>query len=253
MTSQNKWVFISGSSGGIGTALIEAFAKEGCCILAHARKPNESFESRISEFQYKYGTHILPIYFDMLDESNMKAEISKLYSKKIYPSVLVNNAGVAHGGLFQMTSISKIMEVFEINLFSTMRLTQLLLKGMSRVQEKKAIINVASIAGMDLLPGNSAYGVSKAAIIAWTKTLAGELGTQDIRVNAVAPGLTDTDMGAYMTKNAGKEMLVSSAMERLANPEEIAEAVVFLADNKASFVNGEVLRVDGGGVVRVRL
>lgn len=243
---QDKWVFISGASGGIGTALLKSFASKGYCIIAHARKPRESFVSTIEKIQRKYSVSVVSVYFDMCDEVAMKATIQDLYKKRIYPSVLINNAGVAHGGLFQMTPVSQIKEVFEVNLFSAMKLTQFLIKGMMRVEGNRAIVNIASIAGIDLLPGNSAYGVSKAAVIAWTKTLAGELGGFGIRVNAVAPGLTDTNMSTLMEKKAGEEMIKSSSMKRLAKSSEIATTVVFLAGEEASFVNGETLRVDGG-------
>ena len=100
--------------------------------------------------------------------------------------------------------------------------------------------------GIDLKVGNCAYGVSKAAMIAFTKTLAAECGPLGVRVNAICPGLSATDMGAQMEEKAGREMIARSAMNRLAEPEEIARAAVFLASDGASFVNGQILSVDGG-------
>ena len=144
-----------------------------------------------------------------------------------------------------MTAISKIREVFDINLFSHMELTQLFLRYMIK-NGGGSIINVASITGEDLNIGNCAYGVSKAAMIAFTKTLAAETASLGVRVNAVSPGLTETDMAAQMEENASKRMISESAMKRLAKPEEVAKMILFLATDNASFINGQIIRVDGG-------
>ena len=126
-----------------------------------------------------------------------------------------------------------------------MELTRLVLKIMTR-KKSGSIVNISSIAGLDLAAGNSAYGVSKAALAAWTKTLAAEFTGSGIRINAVAPGLTDTRMAVLMEEKAKQEMISASAMNRLAKPEEIAQAVFFLTSDAASFINGQILRVDGG-------
>ena len=144
-----------------------------------------------------------------------------------------------------LTPLKKVRELFEVNLFSQMRLTQLFVKPML-LRQAGAIVNVASISGLDMKPGNSAYGVSKAALIAWTKVLATELGSSGIRVNAVAPGLTDTDGGNLMEAKARAAMLEASALKRMGTVDEIAQVVCFLAADEASFVNGQIIRVDGG-------
>lgn len=238
-------VLITGSRRGIGKTMVESFAREGLNVFAHARQPNVEFESYLKELSEAYSVHIRPIYFDMTDIENMKKTIKELYKEDIRLDVLVNNAGIAHGGLFQMTSVDTIRQVFDINLFSQMSLTQLVLRGMQR-NKSGCIINMASISGIDLQAGNSAYGVSKAGIIAWTKTLAAEMGEYGIRVNAIAPGLTDTDMSRQMESKAGAAMKEQSVMKRLATPQEVANVAVFLASDRASFVNGQTIRVDGG-------
>ena len=241
---RGKNVFITGTRRGIGRELVRAFAMRGASIYAHARKASEEFEAHNAELAQDYGVTIRPVYFDMTDENAMKAAVQEIM-KEMSPHILINNAGLQHGGFFMLTPLKKVRELFEVNLFSQMRLTQLFVKPML-LRQAGAIVNVASISGLDMKPGNSAYGVSKAALIAWTKVLATELGSSGIRVNAVAPGLTDTDGGNLMEAKARAAMLEASALKRMGTVDEIAQVVCFLAADEASFVNGQIIRVDGG-------
>lgn len=242
---EGKTAFITGTNRGLGEAFVVEFAKNGVNVLAHARRETPEFLEKIDGISRKYGVSITPVFFDMTDSDAMKKGVRAIIAAKIPVDVLVNNAGIAHGGLFQMTAISKIREVFDINLFSHMELTQLFLRYMIK-NGGGSIINVASITGEDLNIGNCAYGVSKAAMIAFTKTLAAETASLGVRVNAVSPGLTETDMAAQMEENASKRMISESAMKRLAKPEEVAKMILFLATDNASFINGQIIRVDGG-------
>ena len=241
---RGKNVFITGTRRGIGRELVRAFAMRGASIYAHARKASEEFEAHNAELAQNYGVTIRPVYFDMTEENAMKAAVQEIM-KEMSPHILINNAGLQHGGFFMLTPLKKVRELFEVNLFSQMRLTQLFVKPML-LRQAGAIVNVASISGLDMKPGNSAYGVSKAALIAWTKVLATELGSSGIRVNAVAPGLTDTDGGNLMEAKARAAMLEASALKRMGTVDEIAQVVCFLAADEASFVNGQIIRVDGG-------
>jgi 3-oxoacyl-[acyl-carrier protein] reductase len=175
----------------------------------------------------------------------MKVSVNELLPPDRKIDVLINNAAVAHGGLFQMTPISVVRSVFDVNFFAQLELTQLMIRRMSR-QKSGAIVNIGSISGIDLAAGNVAYGVSKAALMAFTQTLAAEVGPLGLRVNGVAPGLVMTDMATQMEKKAGIEMIQNSAMKRMAAVEEIAQVVLFLASDAASFVNGQVIHVNGG-------
>lgn len=241
---QGKTVFITGTNRGIGKAILEAFAERGAKLIAHARKPSQEFENALLNLSQKHNVSITPIYFDLNDTEAMKTAVKEtLTIGKI--NILINNAGTQHGGFFLMTPVRKMQDIFEINLFAQMRLTQMLLKPML-AQKSGNIINIASISGLDMKPGHSAYGVSKAALIAWTKVLAAEVGSSGVRVNAIAPGLTDTDGGEFMETKAKSAMLEASVLKRLGKPEEIASVTCFLASDAASFVNGQIIRVDGG-------
>ncbi len=241
-----KIVLITGARGGIGRAMIKRFAEEGYHIVACTRSENNEFTEYLLSIESQYCVKTYQAFFDSTDAETMKKEIKRIQKETGGIDILVNNAGIAHGGLFAMTKVQTIRDVFDVNLFSYMELTQMILRSMMR-QKSGCIINMSSIAGINVRAGNSAYGVSKAAVKAWTETLAVECAPYGIRVNAIAPSLVDTDMAKHMENKAGEEMIRASAMDRLAKPEEIADVVVYLASNHASFINGQTIVVNGGG------
>jgi 3-oxoacyl-[acyl-carrier protein] reductase len=244
MLLQGKTAIVTGSSRGIGRAIVERFAAHGAAIWAHARKETPEFTTAIAECAARHGVEIKPVYFDVTDGDAMKAAVKQIAAAGRI-DILVNTAGIAHGGMFLMTPLAKVREVFDVNFFAPLAITQTVANGM-RKTGGGSIVNLASIAGLDLAAGNVAYGTSKAALIAATHTLAAELAAHKIRVNAIAPGLTDTDMATQMEKKAAAEMVERSASKRLAQPAEIADCAVYLASEMASHVTGQVLRVDGG-------
>ena len=240
-----KNAIVTGSNRGIGKAIVSCLAENGANIWACARKANSNFESELHELSRENNVWILPIYYDLTNPEQIKEAFKTISLQKKNIDILVNCAGISSSFIFQMTSVNLIRDIFEVNVFAAMELTQYCLKCMTR-QKSGSIINVASISGIDAHPAKAVYGSSKAALIHFTKALASEVGKQGIRVNAIAPGPTDTDMIRKTFDTIGDSILERCAMGRLAKPEEIAQVVAFLASDQSSFVNGQVIRIDGG-------
>lgn len=144
-----------------------------------------------------------------------------------------------------MTSQKKLKEVFQINYFAQIQITQAVSKIMMK-QNSGSIIFMSSVMGLDSMPGGSAYGASKAAITMLVKSLAKELGSFRIRVNAIAPNLVDTDMANQMEEKSYNDMIQRSALKRIGYPSEVAQTALFLASDDSSYITGQTIRVDGG-------
>lgn len=245
MDFQDKNVILTGANRGIGREILEQFVKSGANVWACIRKENKEFEEYCLGLEKKHGVWIEIVAFDLSEEAQIKAGIKTILSEKKKIDILVNNAGIAHGGLFQMTSMDTLRDVFQINYFAALQISQLVARGMMR-QKSGVIINIASVGGIEANPGYMAYGSSKAALIWATKCMAKELGVYGIRVNAVAPGLTETSMGNYKSEEELLKVINRTSLRRMAKTDEIAKAVLYLASDDASFITGEILKADGG-------
>jgi 3-oxoacyl-[acyl-carrier protein] reductase len=245
MLLEQKTAVISGCNRGIGKATLETFAENGADIFACVRKESAEFTDVITKLAVKTGVSITPIYFDFAESEQVKAGIKSIISSKKQIDILVNNAGVATGSFFQMTSMQNLKQLFEINFFSQILFTQGISRYMSRFKTG-SIINIASTAGLIGDAGTTSYGSSKAALMFATKTMANELGVMNIRVNAIAPSITRTDMFDQMDENSRSKLIESSALKRPAEAVEVANVSLFLASSLSSFITGQVLRVDGG-------
>lgn len=242
---RGKNVLITGCNRGIGKEILTKFASQGTNIVACIRTNSEDFSSYANVLRYRYNIDIEVILMDLTNPESIAAAMRDIFRRKIVIDILINNAGVAFGGFLSMTSMSKLREVFEINFFSQVLITQYVAKWMQK-RKSGVIVNMASIAGIDAMEGYTAYGSSKAALIYFTKTLSKELAISGVRVNAVAPGLIDTEMAQQMDNKAAEKMVTQNSMGRLGNPSEIAELVTYLASDSSSFINGQIVRIDGG-------
>ena len=246
MLLKDKNAIITGAAGGIGRSTVECFAANGANIWACELRGSEKFEKDMADLAEKYGVWIETVYFDVTDEEQVKSAVKRIRSKKCSIDVLANVAGiVAPSTSFPMTDMAKIKKVFEVNFFALTLLTQYVSRLMIR-QNSGSIVNIASIAGIDGDPAQYEYAASKAAVIGGTKKLARELATNNIRVNAIAPGMIQTEMGAHIEDNLRDEILAKVMMKRMGKPEEIANAIAFVASDMASYMTGQVIRVDGG-------
>jgi 3-oxoacyl-[acyl-carrier protein] reductase len=245
MELQGKTALITGVNRGIGLAILKLFVKEGANIIACMRSKDDDFELELQRYALKYNVSLVQCYFDLKDDDSVKEAFHDIYRNKYSIDILVNNAGVVSKGFLQMTKIDSIKEMFQINFFSQILITQYVLKIMQKAKHG-SIINMGSIGGIDAHTANLSYGCSKAALMYFTKTLSQEYAQYNIRVNTIAPGMVDTNMAKEMGETANNEILSRCALKRLAKPEEIAQLALFLASDNSSFITGQTIRIDGG-------
>lgn len=243
---KGKNTVITGARRGIGRATVEVFAENGANIWACARKKDAMFEQDMARIAEAHGVQIEPVYFDLTDEAQIKQAIKQIQSTKRPVDILVNNAGVMpENSLFVMIPAAKLRETFELNFFSQMILTQYISRLMIR-KHSGSIINLSSMAAIDGAKAQLGYVGSKAAIAGATKQLSIELGEHGIRVNAVAPGVIESDMSGQIEGTVMQNILSKTVMKRIGNPREVANVIAFLASDQASYVTGQIIRVDGG-------
>lgn len=240
-----KTAVVTGSNRGIGKAILENFAANGASVFACARKETEEFTNLAIEISAKNSVEIIPIYFDSMNHEELKQAFQTIRDSKRTIDILVNNSGIGHNALFQMTSLDKLNEVLHVNFVAPFIFTQYLTKLMVR-QRSGNIITISSTAALDGTEGKSAYGASKAALIAMTKVIASELRQFGIRANAIAPGMTDTEILACLPEQVVSKMNDPAALIRISKPVEIANTAVFLASDLSAHISGQVIRVDGG-------
>lgn len=243
---KDKNIVITGSNRGIGFAVLKACVENGANVFACMRSKSEEMERELQKLSEMYHVWIHPVYFDLGEEQMVKEGASDILRFKVPVSGIVNNAGViGTKSLFLMTSMEEIRRTFDINFFGHVLLTQRLLKNMLR-NKCGSIVNISSAAALDGDPAQFEYVASKAAMMGASKKWANELGGYGIRVNTVAPGVTETDMVSAMKTELLSATVGNTSLHRIGQPEEIAKTVVYLLSDYSSYVTGQVVRVDGG-------
>lgn len=241
----NKNAIITGAASGIGRAVVKVFAENGANVWAFARKLDEEFENFLHELSSECGCWIKPVYVDLTSEKDLKEAFMLIKKENMPIDCLINNAGASYDALLPMISKSKAMDLFQINFFAHMQLTQYVSRIMTR-QKHGSIVFTGSYLGFDGNRGQMVYSATKAAVHGMTKSLSKELMDFGIRVNAVEPGVVQTKLLQTMTADEYKQAINKSLMHRAAEPEEIANMIMVLASDLSSYVTGQIVRVDGG-------
>lgn len=246
-SEMGRTVLITGASRGIGRAAAVTFAKNGFDVAVNYRQSEDKAEALIDELK-GYGVKAAAYCADVSDRSAVWEMFRKAEAELGKITVLVNNAGIAEQALF--TDISEEMwnRMFDVNVKGAYNCTQAALPSM--IHEKYGrIVNVSSMWGISGASCEVHYSASKAALIGFTKALAKEVGLSGITVNCVAPGVIGTDMNAAIPKEIMDTLKADTPLNRIGTPDDAAEAIFFLASDKAGFITGQVLSVDGGFIL----
>ncbi len=244
MELQNKVAIVTGGSRGIGLAVVETFLKEGAAVVLCASR-KETAERAVQGIKDSNPqAKVEGIYPDLSDYSSVKAAFDSVVEKYGRIDILVNNAGVSENTPFLNYTEETFDRVMDLNVKGVYNCSKAVSEYMVK-QGSGCILNTSSMVSRYGQPAGIAYPTSKFAVNGFTLSLARELAPKGVRVNAVAPGITETDMVKALPKQVIEPMINSIPMRRMGKPEDIANAMVFLASDKASYITGVVLSVDG--------
>ena len=231
-------ILVTGASRGIGKEIVYQYADSNAVVYAIGRD-----KKSLAEIDC-YAENIHSLELDITQLDSVKKVLMDIYKKENKIDILVNNAGVMNDALLGMISEDMIQEMFNVNVFSVIQMTQLVSRFMKR-QKNGCIINIASIVGIEGNAGQSVYSATKGAVISFTKSAAKELASNGIRVNAIAPGIIDTSLLDNVPEEKMKQRLSAVCMGRIGQPGDIAKAALFLAGSMSEYISGQVIRVDG--------
>lgn len=238
-----RTALVTGGSRGIGKAVCIKLAAEGYYVLINYLSNRKEADDTLKTIVESGGAGEL-MQFNISDKESIEKAIDLWFLSNTgnYIEVLVNNAGIRRDNLQVFMEDAEWMDVIDTNLNSFFYITRKLLKDML-VKKKGSIINIVSLSGLKGMPGQTNYSAAKAGVIGATKALAQEVARKNVRVNAVAPGFIKTDMTADLDENELKKLV---PMQRFGKPEEVAETVAYLVSDKASYITGQVISVNGG-------
>ena len=235
-----KKVLVTGASGGIGKAIAMELSSSGADLCLTGRNKSE-----LENLQKIIGGNCQIIISDLSNSQGISNLVDQAQDIMGQIDILVNNAGITKDNLFMRMSEDDWNEVININLNSIFKLTKQLIKGMIKRRYGR-IINITSVIGVAGGAGQSNYSASKAGIIAMSKSLAQEVGSRSVTVNSIAPGFIETNMTAELSDDRKEDILRSISVGRLGKPDDIAGAVCFLASDKASYITGQTIHINGG-------
>ena len=247
MEEERKIVLITGGSRGIGKETAKVYAENGYDVAINYVSEKTDVEGIKKEFQ-DMGVKCLMIKADVSNEEEVNNMVEKVISEFGKIDVLVNNAGITKDTLLMRMSKEDFDKVIDINLKGTFLVT----KAVSKYMMKKrcgSIINLSSVVGVAGNSGQSNYSASKAGIIGFTKSIAKELASRNIRVNAVAPGFIETDMTNVLKDEVKESIGNQIPLKRMGTAREVAEVIYFLGTEKSSYITGQVINIDGGMVM----
>lgn len=234
---------VTGASRGIGKAILQTLANCGATVIGTAT--SEKGVKAIEDNLKKAGAAGRGFVLNVSDPASIEQFARSLADAGIVPTILVNNAGITRDNLMLRMKDEEWLDVINTDLNSVYRLCKICLKGMMKARYGR-IINITSVVALSGNPGQTNYSAAKAGIIGFTKSLAREIGSRNITVNAVAPGFISTDMTDALPEEQVSTMLEQIALGRLGEAEEVAGMVAFLASKQASYITGETININGG-------
>lgn len=242
---ENKKALVTGSSRGIGRAIVEKYLNEGAEVWGLCSKPSAA-KAELEALAESKGTKFHEICANVGDAAQLTEVITAAVTEAGSFDILVNNAGITRDGLSFRMKMEDWQDVLNVNLTGSFVITQIVSNAMLRAKRGGSIINMSSIVGVHGQGGQVNYAASKGGLIAYSKSLAKEVGSRGIRVNCIAPGFIETDMTAVLKEDLVKSMIDSVPLKRGGKPEDIANAALFLGSDMSTYVTGQVLGVDGG-------
>lgn len=243
MSQKGKVALVTGASRGIGQAIALSLGRDEAIVIGTAT--TQEGADKITKSFETAGIEGMGLVLNVAHQESIDSAMATIKEGYGMPAILVNNAAVTHDNLLLRMKDDEWNSVIETNLNSIFRLTKACLRDMIKSRWGR-IISISSVVGTTGNPGQVNYAAAKAGLIGFTKSLAAEVGSRDVTVNAIAPGFIDTDMTRKLSEEQRNVLLERIPMQRLGQPEDIAAAVQFLASNAAGYITGQTLHINGG-------